>query len=134
MPSQRRRTALNGHYQAGRKASHMGQIIRHIAPQTVFSLAGEVDYLPGQIVSKTLAQNDAVSLTIFAFDEGEEISTHESDGDALLTVLDGRGQITIEDQKYAVAAGETILMPARKPHAVYAVEQFKMFLTVVFAR
>ena len=93
-----------------------------------------MDYLPGQIVSKTLAQNDALSLTLFAFDKGEEISSHASDGDAMVVAMDGAGQITIDGTTYVLKAGETIIMPARKPHAVFAAERFKMFLIVVFPK
>jgi len=112
----------------------MEKFIRHIDPETLFLMVEQVGYLPGQIVSKTLAQNDAVSLTLFAFDRGEEISSHESDGDAMVTVLDGTGEVTVDGQKYTLHSGESIVMPARKPHAVYAPEPFKMFLTVVFPR
>jgi len=91
-----------------------------------------VSYQPGQVVSKTLAQNTAVSLTVFAFDEGEEISSHESNGDAMVIALDGEGEITIGSEKHRITAGETIVMPAKTPHAVYASQQFKMFLIVVF--
>ena len=112
----------------------MEQFIKNVVPETAFLLDQQVGYLTGQIVSKTLAQNDAVSLTIFAFDKGEEISSHESDGDAMVTVLDGTGEITIDGNKHTLHCGESIVMPARKPHAVYAVEPFKMFLTVVFPR
>lgn len=110
----------------------MGQYIRHLEQSTVISLGAQVEYLPGQIVSKTLSQNKALSLTLFAFDKGEEISSHESDGDAMVTALDGLGEITISGQKYSLKAGETIIMPAKQPHAVVASEQFKMLLTVVF--
>lgn len=110
----------------------MDKLIKNVDPETVFRMGGQVEYLPGQIVSKTLAQNDAVSLTIFAFDKGEEISTHASEGDAMITVLEGTGQITIDGKKYVLNGGESILMPAGKPHAVYGLEKFKMFLTVVF--
>jgi len=79
-----------------------------------------------------LAQSSAVSLTAFAFDKGEEISSHRSGGDAMITVLEGTGEITIDGNKYTVRKGESIIMPAGKPHAVYAVEKFKMFLTVIF--
>jgi quercetin dioxygenase-like cupin family protein len=91
-----------------------------------------VSYQPGQVVSKTLAQNPAVSLTLFAFAKGEEISSHESKGDAMVVVLDGEGQITIGSEQFIVKAGESIVMPANTPHAVYAKEAFKMFLVVVF--
>ena len=110
----------------------MEQIIKNIAGGEVFSLAGQVDYQPGQIVSKTLAQNAHRSLTLFAFEKGEEISTHESDGDALVVVLDGEGLITIGDREYPLCGGGAIVMPAKTPHAVYAKERFKMFLIVVF--
>ena len=99
---------------------------------TVLPLAEQVSYQPGQIVSKTLAQNKALSLTLFAFDKGEEISTHESGGDAMVIALDGTGQITIGGEKFALRVGETIIMPSKMPHSVFAPEQFKMFLIVVF--
>lgn len=98
----------------------------------VVSLAEQAEYLPGQIVSKTLAQNSAVSLTLFAFDKGEEISSHESDGDAMVVALDGTGEITIDGEKFILNAGESIVMPSKTPHAVKAAERFKMFLIVVF--
>lgn len=106
--------------------------IKNIDFATVLPLAEQVNYQAGQIVSKTLAQNKALSLTLFAFDKGEEISTHESSGDAMVLALDGTGEITIDGEKFTLHAGETIIMPSKKPHAVFAVEQFKMFLIVVF--
>jgi quercetin dioxygenase-like cupin family protein len=106
--------------------------IKNMEPEAVTVLAEQVGYMPGQIVSKTLAQNKAVSLTLFAFDKGEEISNHESSGDAMVIVLDGTGEITIGEEKYLLGAGETIIMPAGKPHAVFAAERFKMFLIVIF--
>jgi len=112
----------------------MDKFIKNIEHEAAILLDKQVEYLPGQIVSKTLAQNDAVSLTLFAFGEGEEISSHDSEGDAMVTILDGTGEITIDGRKYTLSAGETIVMPAQKPHAVYAPEQFKMLLTVVFPR
>ena len=92
----------------------------------------EVAYQDGQIVSKTLAQNAHVSLTLFAFEQGEEISTHESGGDAFVTCLDGTGRITIDGVEYLLHEGESIVMPARHPHAVFGQERFKMLLVVVF--
>ena len=108
--------------------------IKNVDFATVLPLAEQVSYQPGQIVSKTLAQNKAVSLTLFAFDKGEEISSHESSGDAMVMALDGTGQITIDGKNYILHAGETIIMPVGKPHAVFAAEQFKMFLVVVFPK
>ena len=93
---------------------------------------GRVAYQAGQVVSKTLAQNSAHSVTLFAFDKGEEISTHESDGDAFVTCLDGVGELTIDGVKYELHEGQSIVMPAHHPHAVYGKEQFKMLLVVIF--
>ncbi|MDL2298081.1 cupin domain-containing protein [Synergistaceae bacterium OttesenSCG-928-D05] len=106
--------------------------IRHLPIEKAFELGDEVAYLPGQVVSKTVAQNEALSITIFAFDKEEEISTHASHGDALVMVLDGKARITIDGKAYVVEAGQSILMPAGKPHALFALESFKMMLTVVF--
>ncbi len=106
--------------------------IKNIPQEAVITLPGQVDILQGQVVSKTLAQNKSVSITIFAFDKGEEIGTHDSSGDAMVTVLEGTGQFTVDGKEYILNQGETLIMPAQKPHSVYAVEAFKMILTVVF--
>ena len=95
-------------------------------------LKEQVSYQPGQVVSKTLVQNASVSVTLFAFDKGEEISSHESGGDAFVLCLDGRGEVQIDETHYELNAGDAIVMPARHPHAVFAKEKFKMLLTVVF--
>lgn len=110
----------------------MEQYIRNIAHGSIVSLVDQVDYQPGQIVSKTLAQDGHRSLTLFAFEKGEEISTHSSSGDAMVIALDGLGKITIDGKDFLLHAGETIVMPANTPHAVYGEERFKMFLIVVF--
>lgn len=106
--------------------------IKNIDKSEVLVLKEQVAYQKQQIVSKTLAQNEHVSITLFAFDKGEEISTHESGGDAFVTCLDGVGEITIDDKKYELHEGESIVMPAKHPHAVLGKEQFKMLLVVVF--
>ncbi len=106
--------------------------LKNIQSEQVLSLAGQVTAQPGQIVSRTLAQTPAVSLTLFAFAKGEEISTHESRGDALVQVLEGVGRFTVDGVDYMCRAGESLVMPAQKPHAVYGEEDFKMLLTVVF--
>ncbi len=106
--------------------------IKNIEQDTVLSLAGQVEAQPGQIVSRTLAQNRAVSVTLFAFAQGEEISTHDSIGDAMVTVLEGTGRFTVGCKEHFCHAGEVLVMPATVPHAVYAPEPFKMMLTVVF--
>ena len=107
-------------------------IMKNIDKARVMVLKDQVSYQEGQIVSKTLVQNEAVSIPLFAFDKGEEISTHESGGDAFVTCLDGTGEITIDGVKYELHEGESIVMPAKHPHAVYGKEQYKMLLVVVF--
>ena len=106
--------------------------IKNMNKAEVLCLKEQVEYQPGQVVSKTLAQNSALSITLFSFDQGEEISTHESGGDAFVTCLDGTGRITIDGVDYVLHEGESIVMPARHPHAVFGQERFKMLLVVVF--
>jgi len=108
------------------------KIMKNIDLSTPLSLGALVTYQTGQIVSRTLVQNRAVSLTLFAFDTGEEISSHESKGDAMVQLLDGKAKITIGTGEYFLTAGETVVMPAGMPHALMAVEPFKMLLTVIF--
>ena len=107
-------------------------MMKNLDVATVLTLRDQVAYQPGQVVSKTLAQNDAVSVTLFAFDKDEEISTHESGGDALVTCLGGVGRVTVDGVPHVLHTGASIPMPARHPHAVDGQEQFKMLLVVVF--
>ena len=106
--------------------------IKNIGKAEVLVLKEQVAYQKGQVVSRTLAQNDALSVTLFSFDKGEEISTHSSGGDAFVTCLDGEGEITIDGEKYILHTGESIVMPKDHPHAVFGKEKFKMLLVVVF--
>ena len=106
--------------------------MKNISKAEVMVLKDQGEYQPGQVVSRTLAQNPALSVTLFSFDKGEEISTHESGGDAFVTCLDGVGRITIDGKPYELHEGESIVMPAKHPHAVYGQEKFKMLLVVVF--
>lgn len=106
--------------------------MKNISKAEVLTLRDQVAYQSGQVVSRTLTQNEHVSVTLFSFDKGEEISTHESGGDAMVTCLDGVGRITIDGVEHILHEGESIVMPARHPHAVYGQEQFKMLLVVVF--
>ena len=105
---------------------------KNIEKQTKLNLKELVKYQEGQVVSKTLVQNDYVSMTIFSFDKGEEISTHAAGGDAMVTVLEGKGRFTVGGEVFYVEEGETLIMPKDIPHAVYGEEGFKMQLTVSF--
>lgn len=106
--------------------------MKNIAKAEVLILKDQIAYQEGQVVSKTLAQNEHLSVTLFSFDKNEEISTHESGGDAFVTCLDGVGKITIDGTEYLLHEGESIVMPAGHPHAVFGEERFKMLLVVVF--
>lgn len=106
--------------------------IKNIDFSKVLEMEGLVEYNEGQVVSRTLSQGKNVSLTLFAFDNGEEISSHSSSGDALVYILDGEAEITIGDNKFNLKKGETIVMPKGIAHALLAVERFKMLLVVVF--
>ena len=119
-------------YEYGRGRNKESFMYRNIEKSTVMMLKDQIHYQDGQIVSKTLAQNKAVSLTLFAFSKGEEISTHDSTGDAMVHVIDGVGQFTVDGAEHICKAGDVLVMPAKKPHAVFAKEDFKMLLTVVF--
>ncbi|MFR6290492.1 MAG: cupin domain-containing protein [Peptococcaceae bacterium] len=110
----------------------MEGIMKNISKAEVLVLKDLVTYQDGQVVSKTLVQNKAVSVTLFSFAKGEEISTHQSDGDAFVICLDGVGAITIDDEVYELQEGQSIVMPAKHPHAVYGKENFKMLLVVIF--
>lgn len=108
------------------------EIMKNIEKAEVLSLKELIQYQDGQIVSKTLVQNAAVNITLFSFEKGEEISAHKSSGDAFVTCIDGVGMITIDDRVYELKEGESIVMPAGRPHAVAGKERFKMLLVVVF--
>ena len=105
---------------------------KNIEKQEKLCLKDLVEYKEGQIVSKTLVQNQLVSMTLFSFDKGEEISTHAAGGDAMVTVLEGTGRFTVGGKGFILNAGETLIMPKDIPHAVFGEEKFKMQLVVSF--
>lgn len=105
---------------------------KNIEKKVSLKLKDLVDYQEGQVVSKTLVQNEQLSMTIFSFDKGEEISTHASGGDAMVTVLEGTGRFTVDGEVFILNEGETLIMPKDIPHAVYGEERFKIQLTVSF--
>ena len=104
--------------------------MKNLSKAEVLTLKDQVNYQEGQVVSKTLAQNPFISVTLLAFDKGEEISTHESDGDAFVMCLDGLEKLTIDGEPHIVHEGESIVMPAKHPHAVFTEEKLKMMLGV----
>lgn len=92
-----------------------------------------VEYSKDSIVSKTILDKSAGTITLFAFDKGQKLSEHTAPYDAVVQVLDGRSQLTIDGEEKQVTAGEIIVMPGNVPHAVKAQEKFKMLLTMIRA-
>jgi len=102
-----------------------------LPPAVPVRLAEELSCVPGSIVSRTIARTKGGSLTLFAFDAGQELSEHTAPFDAFVQVLEGSVELTIGGQAVIAKAGETVLMPAGIPHAVRAREPFKMLLSMV---
>jgi quercetin dioxygenase-like cupin family protein len=107
------------------------ELIKNIPFSEPNVLVDLVNYEKGRVVSRTFAQNEGLSLTLFAFDKGEGLSTHAASGDAMVQVLHGKVSLTIGGKEVKAKAGEVVVMPADIPHSVNAVEPFKMLLTVV---
>lgn len=105
--------------------------IEKLPQAKVVDLKKEVPVEEEQILSKTLVQRDDLGMTIFSLDQGQTIAQHTAPGDAMVNVLSGVAQITIDTTEYEVKAGESIVMPANVPHALYAKEAFQMLLVVV---
>jgi len=96
-------------------------------------LIDAVDYQEDAVVSRTLLKSDSGTVTLFAFDRGQELSEHTAPFDALVHVLDGCSEIRISGKKHHVVSGQMIIMPANEPHALRATKPFKMLLTMIKA-
>lgn len=94
-------------------------------------LADLIKYQSGTVVSRTIINQPAGTVTLLAFDQGQGLSEHTAPYDAMVYLLDGQTEIKISGQKRKLAAGEMIIMPANKPHALQAVEKFKMLLIMI---
>lgn len=101
-----------------------------LPPAEPMDLPSAVQYAPGSIVSRTLLKTETGTLTLFAFDEGQELSEHTAPFNALVQVLDGAATVVIGGKPVGVKMGELVLMPANVPHAVRAGARFKMLLTM----
>jgi quercetin dioxygenase-like cupin family protein len=99
----------------------------------VLSVSDLVEYQDGAVVSRTLIKGPAGSVTLFAFDEGQDLSEHTVPHDALAYVFDGEARITISGTSHRVSSGEMIIMPGNRPHAVVASRKFKMMLVMLRA-
>ena len=97
----------------------------------VFSFNESIGYSEGGIISKTVLKKQTGNISLFSFARGEALSEHTAPYDAMIMVVDGRGEVIIDGKSFILEAGQTIIMPANKPHAVNAVEKFKMVLTMI---
>ncbi len=95
------------------------------------ALEGLIDYQEGSVVSRTIIKKPTGTVTIFAFDKGEGLSEHTAPFDAMVYIPDGKAEITLDKKPYTLSKGEMIIMPANKPHALKAVERFKMLLIMI---
>lgn len=105
-----------------------------LAMAQAVDLAGQVAYAPGSVVSRTICDSDAGTLTLFSFDAGQGLSEHSAPYDAIVQILDGEAELKIGGQPVAARAGQLVIMPANVPHALRAVKPFKMLLTMIRAR
>jgi quercetin dioxygenase-like cupin family protein len=102
------------------------------APKSeVLHMADLASYQEGSVVSRQITKDDAGNVTLFAFDEGQELSEHTAPYDALVHVLDGDVEVSISGRPYALKTGDAIIMPANEPHALKAMTKFKMLLTMI---
>lgn len=97
----------------------------------VLHLASLIEYTEGGVISKQLIKNPAGNITLFSFDKGEGLSEHRAPFDALVQVLEGTADISVNGNLFTVKAGESIVFPANAPHALTATERFKMLLTMI---
>ena len=97
----------------------------------VFSFRELIDYSDGGIVSKTVIKKQTGNISLFSFDKGEALSEHTAPFDAMIQVVDGKGEVVIGGKSFILEAGQSIIMPANITHAVNAVEKFKMVLTMI---
>ncbi len=96
-----------------------------------FDLCGLVDFAAGSVVSRTLLENDAGTITLFSFDKGQGLSEHTAPFDAFVQIVEGTGEFRIDEKPVIAKQGEILVMPANIPHAVKARERFKMLLTML---
>ncbi len=104
---------------------------KNIQDSEVFGVAGLIEYGEGAVVSRTIIKKSIGTVTLFAFDTGQDLSEHSAPFDALVNVVEGEGVITIDGVENTVGTGQLILMPANIPHAVRADQKFKMILTML---
>lgn len=109
----------------------LGLAPSELVPARAVALAGQVDYVAGSVVSRTLAKKPSGTITLFAFDAGSGLSEHSTPHDAFVQIVDGVGTLRIGGRDVVAKSGEVVVMPADVPHAVHAAERFKMLLVMI---
>jgi quercetin dioxygenase-like cupin family protein len=99
----------------------------------VLTLAEMAKYQDAAVVSRQITKTEAGNVTLFAFDKDQGLSEHTAPFDALVHILEGEAQVTISGKPFDLKAGDAIIMPANEPHALKAVQRFKMLLTMIRA-
>ena len=102
-----------------------------VEKETVFSLEEAIEYTDGGVISKQLTKSKAGNLTLFSFDKEQGLSEHKTSYDAIVQILDGEAEITINGKSFYLSKGQFIIMPANIPHSLKAIERFKMLLTMI---
>ncbi|MHA1642366.1 MAG: cupin domain-containing protein [Promethearchaeota archaeon] len=97
----------------------------------ILNLKEYIDYQEGSVVSKMLINKPEGSITIFAFDKGEGLSEHTTPFDAFVYLIEGKAEITISGKSHVLEEGQMIIMPANEPHALKALERYKMMLVMI---
>jgi len=100
-------------------------------PAGVLRLADLAEYQEGAVVSRTIIERKAGTVTLFAFDEGQGLSEHTAPYDAMVNLIDGEAEVVISGKPFRLKEGEMIIMPANQPHALRAIKRFKMLLTMI---
>ena len=109
----------------------MGQFLNYIELAKPFPLSWQIDYREDDIASKPIVQTDSVTIALMSIDRRQKVGTTDTAKDTLIYVLEGTAEVTMDDKRYIVTAGEAMIMPAKKPHSIYALEKFKMMFIVL---
>ncbi|HHT29724.1 MULTISPECIES: cupin domain-containing protein [Petrimonas] len=100
-------------------------------PATIFSMENSIEYSSGGVISKQVIKKQSGNVTLFSFDKDQGLTEHTSPFDAMVHLIDGEAEIRISGTPYHLKKGECIIMPAGHPHALHAIEPFKMILTMI---
>lgn len=98
---------------------------------TIINFKNDIAYAENSVVSKRVLEKSTGNITLFSFDKGQKLSEHSAPFDAMVQVVEGKVEVSIDKKPYVLQAGDTIIMPANIPHALMAVEKFKMLLTMI---